>query len=142
MTSSNLLDFKRFMQQRDEVARAYVRGDATPLDRIVAREGEATFFPSGGGSFRGAATVSSTYERDAKAFAPGGDSRFEILQLAASDGMAYWVGFQRANAYLIGRPQEVPFDLRVTEIFRREGESWKLVHRHADPLVAPAEEQT
>jgi len=25
--------------------------------------------------------------------------------------------------------------LRVTGVFRRDGDDWRLVHRHADPLV-------
>ena len=33
-----------------------------------------------------------------------------------------------------GEEQPVPFDLRVTEIYRRENAQWKLVHHHADPL--------
>jgi len=40
-----------------------------------------------------------------------------------------------------GRTDGVPFNLRVTEVFRREGDDWKLVHRHADPLIAEAKEQ-
>lgn len=34
-----------------------------------------------------------------------------------------------------GKPDVIPMTLRVTEVFRMEGDSWKLVHRHADPLA-------
>ena len=139
--TNELHDFEQFMKQRDDAARAYVRGDATPLGRIVARRGDATFFAPRGGYVQGADDVFSTYEHDAAAFAPGGDSSFEILQTAASDGLAYWVGFQRATVHMRGRTEAVPFNLRVTEVFRREGDEWKLIHRHADPLTSEAKEQ-
>ena len=141
MDNNDLRDFEQFMQRRDEAAHAYVCGDATPLGRIVARVGDATFYPPRGGYVQGVDDVSSTYERDATAFAPGGESSFEILQMGASDGLAYWVGFQRATVYMRGRTDGVPFNLRVTEVFRREGDDWKLVHRHADPLIVEAKEQ-
>jgi ketosteroid isomerase-like protein len=85
--------------------------------------------------------VSSTYEHDAAAFEPGGGSSFQILHMAASDGIAYWVGFQRAIARMRGSTEAVPFNLRVTEVFRREGGAWKLIHRHADSLLSKAEEK-
>jgi ketosteroid isomerase-like protein len=134
-------DFEQFMQRRAEAASAYVCGDAAPLDRIVAHEGAATFFAPGGGAVQGLDTVSSRYRQDARSFAPGGQSRFEILQLGASGDLAYWVGFQRATANVPGRGEAVSFDLRVTEVFRREGDEWKLVHRHADQLVSETIDQ-
>lgn len=139
--TSDLHDFEQFMQQRATAANAYVRGDAAPLDSIVARKGDATFFAPRGGAVHGIAEVSSRYQQDAKAFAPGSESHFEILQIGASAGIAYWVGFQRASVYMQGQSEAVPFNLRITEVFRREGNTWKLVHRHADPLASEKNDQ-
>lgn len=114
-------DFAQFMKQREEAARASVSGDASPLDAIVAHIGSATFFGPRVGYTQGAETVWARYDHDAANFESGGESHFEILDMAASDGLAYWVGLQRATTHLRGTPGTVPFNLRVTELFRREG---------------------
>lgn len=129
-------DFEQFMQQRRAAARAYVNGDPAPLREISARASEATFFGPRGGHVRGAKEVTTRYDRDANAFAPGSETDFEVMHMAASDGIGYWVGHQVAKARMQGRDQPIPMTLRVTEIFRREGDAWKLVHRHADTLSA------
>ena len=38
---------------------------------------------------------------------------------------------------LIGDLPAQDWSLRVTLVFRREDDAWRLVHRHADPLVHP-----
>jgi ketosteroid isomerase-like protein len=134
MMSSDLDDFEQFMKQRDEAARAFVNGDAAPLGEMVTHNSPATFFGPKGGFDQGADNVYAVYDRDAAHFATG-NSTFEILHMAASDGIAYWVGFQRATAQFHAGTEIVQFNLRVTEIFRREGNQWKLIHRHADSLM-------
>lgn len=129
-------DFEQFMKQRAKVARAYVSGEAAPLSEIVARHSPATFFGPQGGYRQGAEAVWSQYKGDATIFESCDESQLEILHMAASDGLAYWVGFQRAIAHLRDKPEAVPFNLRVTELFRREGDTWKLIHRHVDPLIS------
>jgi ketosteroid isomerase-like protein len=134
-------DFAQFMKQREEAAQAYVSGDAAPLADIAAHHASATFFGPRGGYTQGAEAVWAKYDRDVANFESGGESHFEILDMAAGSGLAYWVGFQRATTHLRGKPGTVPFNLRVTELFRREGDSWKLIHRHADPLIDEPEAQ-
>ena len=127
--------FKSFMKERQHVAAAYVSGDASPLARIVALESQATFMGPGGGVVKGAQPVWERYEQDALMFEPVGTTQLEILDMAAGEGVAYWTGYQKAKAHMKGQPEAVAMTLRVTEVFRRERDAWKLVHRHADPLT-------
>jgi ketosteroid isomerase-like protein len=134
--NSEQQNFEHFMKRRSAAALAYVSGDAAPLSEIASRQSPATFFPPSGGHHQGAEAVWSEYERGATNFEPGAEGGFEILHMAASDGLAYWTGFQHATTHLRGRAEPVEFHLRITELYRREGEDWKLIHRHADPLIS------
>ena len=127
-----LWNSERSLHLAREVKRRSPRTTVLIGGQPAARTGDATFFSPSGSVISGASTVSKRYAEDAKGFATGSDTHFEIIQMAASDGIAYWVGYQRAMAKLRGKDEAVPFDLRVTEIYRREGDNWKLVHRHAD----------
>jgi len=133
--SNDLQDFQQFMKRREAASDAYVQGDAEPLSHVVTRECPATFFPPRGGFTTGTKEVASRYESDANIFERGSHFEFEILQMAASDGIAYWAGFMKGEARMRGKADAVPMNLRVTEIFRRESGDWKMVHRHADSMA-------
>lgn len=77
----------------------------------------------------------------ASRFIDGVATRFENVTKYATPNLAYTVDIERFNAKLAGTEDIVPVALRVTSIFRREEGSWKLVHRHGDPItsVRPAD---
>jgi len=126
--------FDAFMEQRRRVAAAYANGDPAPLREISASSDPVTFFGPGGGVEQGAAHVLAVNEAGSRRFQPGGTTELEVLQQGAAGDLAYWTGLQRATVRTGDAPKPVAMMLRVTEVFRREGDAWKLVHRHADPL--------
>jgi NAD(P)H-dependent FMN reductase/ketosteroid isomerase-like protein len=124
--------FDEFMKQRERAATAYVIGDAKPVDALATANDPATFFHPNGDVVQGAKPVVERMDRDAKAFDAGGSSHFDVLQQNASGDLAFWCGYQLAEARMHGKPDPIPMKLRVTEVFRHEGGAWKLVHRHAE----------
>lgn len=48
--------------------------------------------------------------------------------------MAYTVGYEHTRASVNGEPRM--YTLRATQVYRREGGEWKVVHRHGDTLSA------
>jgi ketosteroid isomerase-like protein len=131
---TDLQDFENFLRQREAAALAYVNGDASLLGSMVALHAPASFFGPGGGRVEGPQQVWVRYRDDSRQFS-GGQTRLKVLHMHAADGLAYWTGLERASARMEGSEKEVPLDLRITEVFRREGMEWKLVHRHADMLA-------
>ena len=63
-----------------------------------------------------------------------GQVRLEDQLIRVTGDLAYELGFERGQAKFAG--QQVTLDHRVTNIYRREAGSWKIVHHHTD--VSPA----
>lgn len=124
-------DFYDFINRREQAAQAYVNGDAAPVEALTSDEA-ATFFSPRGDVVEGPAAVKDRFVRDAASFDAGGETHFEVLQVAASGDLGYLVGLQKATARLNGLGAPVAFDLRITEIYGRQNGVWKMLHRHAD----------
>jgi ketosteroid isomerase-like protein len=129
------IDFGSFMEQREAAEREFAAGDVEPLRRVATSHPPATLFGPGGETRLGPDRVFDAYTQVATA-AAGGDTHFDVLQSAASDGLAYWVGLQHSTMRVADSDAPRHVVLRVTELFRREKGEWKLIHRHADELEA------
>ena len=132
-------DFEEFMKQREAASSAFVNGDFDPLAEISTQNSPATIFGPKGDCVQDAEKVNEANAKGSKLFKPGSENAFEVMHTASDENLAYWVGVQRSVVRMQGKEQPVPMDLRVTEIFRREGGQWKLIHRHADRLAPGAE---
>ena len=66
-----------------------------------------------------------------------GSGDIELVNGGVSGDVAWLVMIERSTVNLVADPPDLyrRWDLRVTEVFRRNGEVWERVHRHADPLV-------
>jgi len=62
---------------------------------------------------------------------------FDTITWVETADLAYEVGIEHSRAKLGGAAEKVPISLRVTTVFRREDDGWKIVHRHADPITTP-----
>ena len=61
----------------------------------------------------------------------------DIIAADVNGDMAYTVGYEHTGASVNGEPRQ--YSLRVTQVYRREGGEWKVVHRHADTVPQPEE---
>lgn len=67
-------------------------------------------------------------------FFKNGETALEGVQTYASDRLVVLVMLERQQAEVGGLPNQ-NWSLRVTEVYRKDRSEWRLVHRHADPLV-------
>ena len=74
-------------------------------------------------------------ERAASNYRDGEIVGFENVAKYVTPEFAYIVEVERYKAKVGGGEELAPIALRVTSIFRPEEGTWKVVHRHADPIT-------
>jgi ketosteroid isomerase-like protein len=79
--------------------------------------------------------VHATIERAAAPFRDGEFVSAEIIEKSVTSELAYVVEIERGEAKIGGSEESTPWALRATMIFRPEEGTWKIVHRHADPIT-------
>lgn len=67
-------------------------------------------------------------------FFRNGDLRLELVNGWATRDMVVLALIERSHVAVGGLPEQ-EWALRVTLVYKRDGQGWSLAHRHADPLV-------
>jgi ketosteroid isomerase-like protein len=114
--------------------KALVRGDIDGYLALIEHSKDYTLMnPFGGPPTHG--FVDSPERRAGMAkFFMSGTLDQEVVATYASGELVVLVAIERVRAEVGGLPEQ-DWSLRVTQVFRRDGAGWQLVHRHADPLV-------
>jgi hypothetical protein len=90
---------------------------------------------------RGWDEVAKTVEHASSLRSDGEFLGFEIVAKYVTAELGYVVQIERAKAKIGAGEEITPYAVRSTMIFRPEDGTWKVVHRHADPITSarPAE---
>ncbi|HEY7262802.1 MAG TPA: DUF4440 domain-containing protein [Trebonia sp.] len=118
-----------------EAAAAYIQGDIHRYLALIKHADDYTLMPPYGGETKRGFDAEAAIENTPKMF-QGGETDLELVESYASGDMAVLVVVERQHGAVGGMPDQ-DWSLRVTWVFRREGLEWRVVHRHADPLVHP-----
>ena len=114
-----------------------MKGSAEGYKRVYSRRDDVTLANPFGPPARGWDEVAPTLEHAASHYRDGETIGFENVAKYITPALAYTVEMDRMQAKVGGREDITPITVRVTTIFRSEDGTWKVVHRHADPITTP-----
>ena len=117
-----------------QALQAFVNGNPVPVARLFSKRDDVTLANPLGPPRRGWADVEKAIRAAAANFRRGSVHVEEVSRLITSQ-LAYVVQLELSEVTLMDRDDMVKVPLRATIIFRPEGDGWKVVHRHADPIM-------
>ena len=134
-------DLDGVLEQFKQAGNEFMKGDPKPVQELFSHREDVTLANPFGPPVRGWEQVAKAQEQGASHYRDGEIYDFETVAKYETDELACILWIERTNAKVGGREDVTPCDLRVTMTFRPEEGTWKVVHRHADPITTaqPAE---
>lgn len=111
-------------------------GDAGPRSQTWSERPPVTLF----GAWRNAYdpdAARDVFEKLAHSFSQSRSSDIDLIAADADGTFAYTVHREITSTSVDGAPRD--YVLRVTQVYRREDGTWRVVHRHADEEPHPAQ---
>lgn len=130
-------DLERVAERYHRALDAFVQGNPDLAKDLFSRQEEVTLANPLGPPARGWAEVEAAMDRAVSHFREGEPIRFERISTYVATDLAYIVEIERTRVKVSVSDAASPISLRVTTIFRLEDGTWKIIHRHADPITSP-----
>jgi ketosteroid isomerase-like protein len=128
-------DVDQLNEQYHLASGEFLKGNPEPVKKLWSLGEDVTLANPYGPPVRGFDEVAKTIEHAASLRRDGEFSGFEIVAKYVTAELAYVVQLERAKAKVGSREDIAPIATRATMIFRPEEGTWKMVHRHADPIT-------
>jgi ketosteroid isomerase-like protein len=129
--------FDHAIEQYHRALDEIVKGNPEPDKEMFSHRDDVSLANPLGPPVRGWEQVEATMERAASLLRDGEPTVFERIVTCETAELAFMVEIERTRVRLGGSQDVVPVTLRVTTIFRPEDGTWKVLHRHADPITSP-----
>jgi ketosteroid isomerase-like protein len=131
-------DFDEVVEQYHLALNAFLKGNPEPLKSFFSHRDDVTLAnPLVGLPARGWERVAATLEHASSQFRDGENVGFETVAKSVTPELAYVLLIERDKVKVGGSEATAPSPLRDTMVFRPEDGTWKVVHRHADPITSP-----
>ena len=130
------LDFDRVTEEYRRALLEIVRGNPDVYKQMYSDAEDITLANPYGGVVRGRDQVWKRLEQAASNYRDGELVGVETITRHLGSHFAYTVEIERFRTKVAGSDDFDNIAIRVTSIFVREGDQWKLAHRHADPRVS------
>ena len=127
-------DIANLTRRSADANAALIRGDIEGYLALIEHAKDYTLMSPFGGTPTHGFDPSPERRKAIARFFKSGTFRQEVVATYGSADMVVLVTIERIRGE-VGGLQEQDWSLRVTQVYRREGAEWQLVHRHADPLA-------
>lgn len=129
--------FHAFLPQFEQGITRFINGDPKLWKHNASQRDDAMIMGAWGAYEKGWREVDARYDWAAARFRESGAKvKVEYLSCGVSGNFAYTVTIEHSEVHLAHQDKPIPMALRSNHIFRKEEGAWKLVLRHADPLIA------
>jgi ketosteroid isomerase-like protein len=130
-------DVDELIEQYHQALDEFLKGNPEPVGKLHSRRDDVTLANPYGPPVRGWEQVAKAEEQASSLRRDGEFLGSEVVSKYVTAELAYVVQIERLQAKVGGREDITPYSLRSTMIFRPEDGTWKVVHRHADPITTP-----